>query len=352
MKIIYIGPISLPHQAAIGGFESANRKNIDTLRKKGVEVVECPNPIINHRWGMLGKIAYVKLLVTPFHLMKFKNCKDLAIHITPLYNKLLWPSFLTVWAAHKMGIPILVDIRAGSLIHLFDIKSKLWRKGMVYLLNLANAITAEGKSYEIDIPHKFGINKKVDYFPNITYCKDLPPKEAPKEAINLCYFGRISTVKGIDILTQMMKSLDCRFRLYMAGNIADDFNKETLKATNIFYLGMLPPTTLNEVMKKMHIFVFPTRWMSEGQSNSLIEAMQQGLVPIVSDQGFNRDVVGDCGIILPKDSTSEDYIRAIQGLSVEDIIYKGKKAHDHIVNHHNIEHWIPQLINIYQTIIK
>ena len=34
MRIIYIGPIAQPGKPAIGGYEAANRKNIDALKNK------------------------------------------------------------------------------------------------------------------------------------------------------------------------------------------------------------------------------------------------------------------------------------------------------------------------------
>jgi glycosyltransferase involved in cell wall biosynthesis len=35
--------------------------------------------------------------------------------------------------------------------------------------------------------------------------------------------------------------------------------------------------------------------------------MASGLVPVCSDHGFNRDVVGDCGFIVPVGATADDY---------------------------------------------
>lgn len=45
MTILYSGPITPAGQPSTGGFEAANRKNIDALRRRGVEVVELPYPL-------------------------------------------------------------------------------------------------------------------------------------------------------------------------------------------------------------------------------------------------------------------------------------------------------------------
>lgn len=43
--------------------------------------------------------------------------------------------------------------------------------------------------------------------------------------------------------------------------------------------------------------------------------MANGLIPIVSEQGFNREVVGDCGVIMPHTSKGKDYANVIRELS-------------------------------------
>ena len=82
MKVLYFGPITAKGAPSIGGYEAANRKNIDALEKRGIEVVEFPNPKINKRFGNLGKLAYFKLFLTPFALFKYMGKKDVIVHAT------------------------------------------------------------------------------------------------------------------------------------------------------------------------------------------------------------------------------------------------------------------------------
>lgn len=42
-------------QLSIGGYEAANRKNIDKLRSLGIQVKEYPNPVINKNLVVLEK---------------------------------------------------------------------------------------------------------------------------------------------------------------------------------------------------------------------------------------------------------------------------------------------------------
>ena len=45
-------------------------------------------------------------------------------------------------------------------------------------------------------------------------------------------------------------------------------------------------------MNTSHFFLFPSQNKFEGHSNALTEAMAFGLVPITSNYGFNKTVVG------------------------------------------------------------
>ena len=348
MKILYFGPIAKKGKPATGGFESANRKNIDELRRRGVDVIEFANPIIKRQLGSIAKLAYIKLFILPFGLLHYKGAKDVVIHITPLWSHLLWPSVLVAFMARLLNLPLLVDVRAGSLINLAKTKSGLWRRGVTYMFLTARTITVEGKSYVNDIPTIFNINKTIHYFPNITYCGDLNYQKREDEYVNMIYFGRITKAKGVDVLLKVMPKLSERYRLFLAGGLSNDIKAADLQIKNVFYLGALSPSALEDTLNKMHIFLFPTRWAGEGQSNSLIEAMQHGLVPITSDQGFCRDVVADCGIVLPKESTEQDYYDAIQKVTAGDWGEQGRRAMLHIAENHNSKSWIPYLITLYK----
>jgi len=60
-------------------------------------------------------------------------------------------------------------------------------------------------------------------------------------------------------------------------------------------------------------FVSDDLTIGEGHSNALTEAMDAGLVPICSDHGFNRDVIGNCGFLLPATGRSGGLRESPQG---------------------------------------
>ena len=304
MKILYFGPIAESGKPALGGFEAANRKNIDKLRQLRIDVEEFSNPIINRKWGKLGKLAYISLYFKPFILAKYQT------------------------------------------------KGKGKQKRLRAMLSSADCITVESSSYIRDIKEVMGIDAKAIYFPNLTICDNLPIQTRSHDKFSIFYFGRITMSKGIDVLLDMMNYLDTHYHLYLAGNIDKDFDLNIVENENITYLGLLTPSQLKEEMGKMHFFVFPTRHIGEGQSNSLIESMANGLVPLASNQGFNAEVIADCGIVLDKNATGAEYATEIKKINMKLWERMSEKASTHIRTCHNIDIEIPKLVALYKRILK
>lgn len=352
MTILYFGPITPQGQPSIGGYEAANRKNIDKLRELGMDVVEFPNPRINHKLGALGKLVYLKLMFTPFAMLKYAGRKDVVMHITPLHGYLITPSVWTLRVAKWLRIPTVMDMRAGGVVFHYKTKSPIVRWLIKKSLVLGDAVTVEGSEYISDIKNVMGIDKKAYYFPNLAICKNLLPTERDMKSWNIFYFGRITKGKGIDVMLEMMDELDENYHLYLAGGIANDIDKDELKRNDITYLGFMTPDELKEQMKRMHYFVFPTRWQGEGQSNSLIEAMSNGLVPLTANQGFCAEVVSDCGFVFPQGTHGKVYAEKIKAINQEQWKELSARCQEHIIKCHNIDIEIPKLINTYRMLIN
>ena len=353
MKILYFGPITPKGKPSVGGYEAANRKNIEALRSRGVSVDEFPYPLINKKWGKIAKLKYVKLLFQPLSLLKYGNKEKMVVHTTPLYgNALGFPAVLLLLMSKWLGFKSVVDIRAGSFFYYWNNSGKTIRWALRKLLSLGSAITVEGTGYIKPMRAIVGLDKGIYYFPNLAFCNQLPNiRKDYSSTIRLFYFGRITQKKGIDILLDTIELLGSRFELYLAGSIADDVKPECLQRNRVVYLGNLTSEQLSEQMLQMHIFVFPTSHLGEGQSNSLIEAMSYGLIPVSSNQGFCAEVIADCGKVLAQGSTAQDYKKAIEDICSKDMKMLSKKCQEHIKSCHNIDVEIPKLIQIYTGLL-
>lgn len=344
----YYGPIASVGKPSIGGYEAANRKNIDTLRALGVNVTEHPNPVKPKIPG--GAIVYLKLLVNPFGMLRSAGKKETVVHITPLPRMLWYPSLFCVWLAKRLGLKTVVDIRAGSFIRFYENRGRAYRWAVRNMLNFADAVTVEGKAY-VEYIRKLTDNKVTPhYFPNIVKEKATDRAiDSSNRRYNIFYFGRISYSKGYSEMIDAINSLDDRFHLYLAGNISDGI--VIPDSPKITHFGSLSPEELAAKLPRMGFFLFPSKWSGEGQSNSLIEAMGAGLVPVASDNGFSQDVVADAGYVLPITASGKEYAKKIACCADSGFDEMSDKAVRQIRINHNVCTEIKKLVDIYNRLI-
>jgi glycosyltransferase involved in cell wall biosynthesis len=110
----------------------------------------------------------------------------------------------------------------------------------------------------------------------------------------------------------------------------------------------LPVEAVLERAAMAHFFIFASRHDGEGHSNALNEAMSVGLVPVCSDQGFTRSVVGDAGVVLPVAAQASDYAAAIEDILLSDRWGDlSKRARERVRSRYSEEATLPALIDIY-----
>jgi glycosyltransferase involved in cell wall biosynthesis len=336
--VIYFGPISPKGMPSLGGYAAANRKNIDKLSEYGIKVIEKPKKTI------------IQLVFQPFCLIRYFCRKGTIVHIaTPLAGLFMLPVLTILLLCKCCKIPAVLDIRAG----LFMIRYKKYGFFFKWLTRkiicLSSQITVEGKGYIRQIQDEFNVNN-ISYFPNTVDCSHIKHYSRSQDVINLLYFGRLTTDKGLDVMSKVIECLGNNFHLYLAGPKAEDFDNVLLHNPLITYKGLLNQRELTILMRQMHFFIFPTRHDGEGQSNSLIEAMAQGLIPVISDKGFCSEVVGDCGVVLPTYASPQDYCNAILKICEGNLSDLSIKCQSRITKFHNIDVEVAQLVDIYNRI--
>lgn len=126
----------------------------------------------------------------------------------------------------------------------------------------------------------------------------------PKDKeLQLVYFGRLSPTKNVDVVILTLKYLlDAQYdaTLKLIGGYAEDYylllhqlmSVEGVPEEKIQFLGPKPMEYIFEVLSQSHYFIFPSNEPKEGHSNALTEAMAMGVVPIVSNAGFNASICG------------------------------------------------------------
>lgn len=127
--------------------------------------------------------------------------------------------------------------------------------------------------------------------------------------INLIYFGRIAESKNVDVIIKVLSILvnsGLSAKLDLIGGYSDEYKKyldscrraEGLSEEDVVFHGAHSLDYISKYLNKAHYFIFPSQEKKEGHSNSLTEAMAFGVVPIVSNAGFNESICGDLRLVV------------------------------------------------------
>ncbi|HZP08103.1 glycosyltransferase [Methyloceanibacter sp.] len=321
VRIAYCGPIAQPGRPARGGYESANRRLIDDLRLRGIDVVEIPYAEASGREPR-KVLAHVTGFARAAATLISKRREFDLLHITPLYRQFLYAEALLCAIAWTLGKRVALDIRAGSFVRNYRERSRAYRALADSLIAHAELVAVEGKEYLPFIAERR--DGSVLYLPNYVQpppAAPVPGAEARTSAVmRLVFLSRIVPEKGVETAIRTLEILTARglpATLEVIGTGEETYVKRLITRTGdlpVIWSGALPPREVKARLATAHFFLFPTVHPGEGHSNALTEAMAEGVVPICSGNGFNPSVVGACGGILPADASAADYAEATAAL--------------------------------------
>ncbi|GAB3912987.1 hypothetical protein GCM10028803_56550 [Larkinella knui] len=316
MKIIFYGPIGGKKGKIIGGGESGNRKTIKLLNKLGfsVEVIEKPYPIgvpiiRAFYYPIQLFVAYIKVL------FKLYISKNTSLHLSGFYLHLIYVEWLLIRTARIIGRSSVYELRAGGAIEGYHSRSFIYRYFFKQTLLNASSVICQGEEY---VPFIYSITgKKAHYYPNYITEDLLIPNpylnSRNSNRIELLYFGRIAPSKNIEFILDICSFLPKdKFFLEIIGGGTPEY----LASINSLIelkdiqgsITITPPLKSEELFNRIrhkHFFIFPSKEKREGHSNALTEAMSQGVVPLVSNMGFNASVVKQPNLVVPDFEASQ-----------------------------------------------
>lgn len=320
---IYLcGPIAESGQPAKGGYQSCNRRIIDSLRRRGGDVRELryaqPEPSASRirKW-----VAY--FVGFSGLALKLLACRrGSLVHITGLRRAFLYPEAMLIQLAKMRSCSTIYDIRDGLDLDLEWIqRSSIYEYCFGFALNSVDKVMVEGASQVTFVESYTGTTPVL--MPNHVDVSVVPVRSRVDDAMampSIAYAGSLKPEKGID---KILAAADI-LRLdgfQVAVRIAGSGNREYVEGLKrrfpeltVEWLGAQSAIQVLELFSSSHFFVFPTWWPGEGQSNALTEAMACGCVPIVSDHGFNATTVADSGAILQPNQAAEDYASALRAI--------------------------------------
>ena len=159
-----------------------------------------------------------------------------------------------------------------------------------------NLISSEQQFSSTKIVHIPTFTPKIDTH---SARKNIPRHVAG--SLRICYVGRISDDKGVDILIEAIMNLINKGLDIHLDVIGDDDNNYAkslekkippLYSCNIVFKGYLPKEMLRGLYQNYQFSVIPSRWF-DNMPNSLIESCMSGVPVIVSRIGSLSELVTD-----------------------------------------------------------
>lgn len=318
MKIAFCGPIAAPDGAAKGGMESGAREMISELEKNKVQVFEFPYPAPNrHRHSSIKGLSYLLGLPLVFARVLVSSRQFEMLHLTSLYRHFIYPEFALVFAARMLRLPVLLNFRPGDWWLQYENRSPIYRYVFRAAVKSSQVVAVE--SFDLMEPMR-SLGVEPMYLPSFV-------TEAPREReidesgtipVKLVHLGALNDDKGLPLALEARRDLEAsgvRAVLLVVGDGDPAYVaalKDTYSEPEVRWLGEVAHQRVRRAICDAHFFLFPTTFTGEGHSNALNECMAEGLVPIVSDHGASRDVVGDAGIVLEPKANASDYAAAIR----------------------------------------
>lgn len=360
LRVAFCGPIGAVGKPAGGGYESANRRNCDALLRRSVTVTELPYPKVTTQPAAKLLRYGASFLRTAAFLIARRKHYDL-LHLTPLNMHFALAESWLVACARWVGKPVLLDIRAGSFVRHYEGGSVLYRGTIDRTLRLASQVAVEGQAYIPFVRERSPA--PVLHFPNYVDGPALRQTPAVRSLdrntpVRLIYFGRLVAEKGIETALSTLVVLLARGHAVELELIGDgpaafvaELRQRHMKLP-VTWSTALPVEAILQRAASAHFFIFASRHDGEGHSNALNEAMSLGLVPVCSDQGFTRSVVGDAGVVLPVAAQASDYAAVIEDILLTDSwVTLSQRARQRVRALYSEEATLPPLIDTYRRML-
>jgi glycosyltransferase involved in cell wall biosynthesis len=217
--------------------------------------------------------------------------------------------------------------------------------------------------FQKDHLQKLGLeNEKVVVIKNSADTQKYSPgksdfKKELEASFIILYLGRLDREKNVDKLIQAFCKLQTprktKLLIVGAGTRKKKLIKMASSNKNIIFLPQVVDIKRKiEILRGSDIFVLPSSL--EGQSLALIEAASCGLACVATDVGGDREILGDCGLIIEPRNIEEQLRGALEKLlkSPQKIRSLGTCSRKRILENHSLEKNLIKLEKLYLSLLN
>jgi len=297
-----------------GGGEIGNRRTLGMMRRAGYDVhlIEKYNRVYKHTRTDAIVITCLMMwnVIKLFVVLLFGRRNKSLVHIVGFYGSTIYFERILVGISHLLGYRTIYEMRGGGAVFHYQNGSERYKRWFAATIRQADYIFSQGQENK-SLIDSIDQGKHFFYYPNCimrNFCpSDYPNK--PTNRINLLYFGRVAKQKNVDVVVDVFNLLATKYSniyLDIVGNCTEPTYAEEIRqlisaSEYSEQITMHPACShdrLKEYLADKHFYIFPTTEPREGHSNALTEAMSWGLIPVATDMGFNRAIIGNDSLVV------------------------------------------------------
>ena len=300
------------------GTSEATISPIGMMRQAGYDVnlIEKYNRVYKHTRtdAIIISCLMIWNVIKLFYVLLFGRHKNSLVHIVGFYGSTIYFERILVGISHLLGYRTIYEMRGGGATYHYQNGSERYRRWFAATIRQADYIFSQGQENK-PLIDSIEQGKHFFYYPNCVM-RDFCPEEYPNKPnnrINLLYFGRVAKQKNVDVVVDAFNLLAAKYSniyLDVVGNCTEPAYAEEIRrrirasafASRITMHSACSHDKLKEHLADKHFYVFPTTEPREGHSNALTEAMAWGLIPVATDMGFNRTIIGEDMLIVKQAS--------------------------------------------------
>jgi len=201
------------------------------------------------------------------------------------------------------NIPYIVSLRGGDVpgfnVGQLQLMHNLLKPINMYIWHGAKAVIANSNDLK---KAAYFVNPKIEYdvIPNGVDASFFRPSDKKtKDRLRIITVARLVNWKGLEFLIDAVKEIDVELYIIGKGEYEPILKRKAGK--NVKFLGYIDRNRLPLYYNDEDIFVLPS--LSEGMSNSTLEAMSCGLPLILTDTGGVSNLINGNGFIINKCSS-------------------------------------------------
>ena len=274
MKILLISPT----QFGIGGIAQHVQGLKNFLENEGnnVQIISSENTFTIPIKGLKNP----SFMISSAFKAKFKKNNDIVhAHNIPSAKAMKNASgkkILTIHGIYSQQIENLHNRTTSKIATNYEKEALEW----------ANAITVVSKD-AFDYYKKLGLN--VYHIPNSIDIDSLSTKSDRRYKKQIIFAGRLSSEKGVDVLSDLAKILPSDINLIILGSGPKENLIKNIKKSNVSYFGYLPKNETISLIRGSDILIQPSK--IEGVSSTILEAMACKVPVITTNVGGNKEII-------------------------------------------------------------